>query len=114
MHYAASAGYNGPRRPTAARLCLLPDAAAEVRIGVSEQRQTLDRPEKPWWYVAPPPWWIWLLALLAALGSGAWHLISASGDRGAGLFLAGTLWPGVAIAGAVLAVCWLGWALDLE
>lgn len=87
----------------------------EDRTGVSDQQpQTLDQSEKPWWYVAPPPWWIWLLALLAALGSGAWHVISASGERGAGLFLAGTLWPGVAIAGAVLAVCWLGWALDLE
>ncbi|HLZ71397.1 MAG TPA: hypothetical protein VKV26_15965 [Dehalococcoidia bacterium] len=69
---------------------------------------------KPWWYVAPPPWWIWLIALLTALGSGAWHLISAAGSRGPGLFFAGTLWPGAAIAAAVLAVCWLGWALDLE
>ena len=80
---------------------------------MSERGEGKAEAARPWWYVAPPPWWIWLIALATDVGVGVWRLISTSGGD-APLFLSSLLWPGAVIAGAVLLVCWLGWALDLE
>lgn len=80
---------------------------------MTDRSEREGEPRRPWWYVSPPPWWIPLIALITDIGVGVWRLISTSGGDAA-LFLASLLWPGAAIAGAVLLVCWLGWALDLE
>jgi hypothetical protein len=84
---------------------------AGARIVVDQPSQSERR---PWWHVEPPPWWIIIIALIADAGTGVWRVISAGGGGGAGLFLSSLLWPGIAIAGAVFLVCWMGWSLDLE
>ncbi|MHB8575703.1 MAG: hypothetical protein ACYDCQ_10275 [Dehalococcoidia bacterium] len=73
-----------------------------------EQRATA------WWHVPLPPWWLWALAAVTDAGTGVWRLITAGSDGGPALFFGSLIWPGLAIAGAVLIVAWLGWSLDLE
>lgn len=75
-----------------------------------------EQPSGSWWRpeISLPPWWIWLLGIAAAAGTGVWQLIAAAGKRDATLFFGGLAWPGSAIAAAVFVVAWLGWSLDLE
>jgi hypothetical protein len=77
---------------------------------MADERERLQR---PWWYVTPPPWWLWPLFVAADAGTGVWRAISGSGHPAAVLFLLGLLWPGLAVAMVVFAVAWLGWSLDL-
>ena len=60
-----------------------------------------------------PPWWTLLFPLLSWLGTGVWKAASASGEM-AEAFAQGLVWPGLAVAGAVLLMVWLGWVLDID
>ena len=37
---------------------------------MSEQHE---RAQRPWWYVSPPPWWLWPLFVAADAGTGAYE-----------------------------------------
>jgi hypothetical protein len=86
------------------------DGAARGQATVEDHDE---RAARAWWAIPRPPWWSYLLLVLADAGTGIWNAIASDGNA-VHLFFAGLLWPGAAVAGIVFIVAYLGWNLDLE
>ena len=59
------------------------------------------------------PWWMFVVALVAPLISGAWHGATTDAEVGHAI-LSGLIWPGLPLYFGLIAIFWAAWKIELE